>query len=172
MFRYHLYISHFNLLIIVTLIASFHTNTFPQETEQNQQNVQYFSTLEIISEPGNAQVFVNQKYKGVTPCTIDSLRTGTHSIELKLDNYKPFSEKITVKEGDYKKLVIELSKIQKKIVQFIKRTPGCSQTEISNQLGLIQSKLNYHINMMVDARIIKVERDGNKTRCFIIDEAS
>ncbi len=74
--------------------------------------------------------------------------------------------------GRSTKDVIELSTIQKKIVQFIKRTPGCSQTEISNNLELIQSKVNYHVNLMVDARIIKVERDGNKTRCYIIDEAS
>jgi hypothetical protein len=67
-------------------------------------------------------------------------------------------------------LIIELSKIQQKILEYIKTNPGTSQTNISKELGIIQSKLNYHISQMSDARLIKVEREGNTTRCFVLGE--
>ena len=111
MFSNYLHLFSYNFLIIGILIASFYSHVFAEEPGQNLQDAQEFASLEIISEPENAHVFINQEYKGVTPYTVDSLRSGTHSIELKLDNYKPFSEKITVEEGAYKKLVIELSKM-------------------------------------------------------------
>ena len=44
------------------------------------------------------------------------------------------------------------------------------QKDISSELGLIQSKVNYHIQLLVNARIIKLEREGNRTKCFIVDE--
>jgi parallel beta-helix repeat protein len=75
-------------------------------------------------------------------------------------------------KGKSSKEVIELSSIQQKIFGYIRKNPGCSQTDISNKLGLIQSKINYHVNLMVDARVIKIKHDSNKTMCYILEEVS
>jgi parallel beta-helix repeat protein len=67
-------------------------------------------------------------------------------------------------------IIIELSKLQQKILEFIKSNPGTSQSNIAKELGIIHSKLNYHINQMSDARLIKIEREGNATKCFVLSD--
>ena len=74
--------------------------------------------------------------------------------------------------GKDSKIIFDLSEIQKKIYNFIKTNPGSFQKDISAQLELIQSKVNYHVNLMVDARILTLEREGNKTKCYVLEEAS
>jgi parallel beta-helix repeat protein len=73
-------------------------------------------------------------------------------------------------EGRISEEVIELSKIQKKIVDLVKKLPGLTQREISKKLDEPAQKINYHISMMVDARVIKLKRIGNKTKCYIIED--
>jgi hypothetical protein len=75
-------------------------------------------------------------------------------------------------EGRISEEVLELSKIQKKIVNLVKKLPGLTQREISKRLGEPAQKINYHVSMMVDARLIKLKREGNKTKCFVIEEIS
>jgi DNA-binding MarR family transcriptional regulator len=76
------------------------------------------------------------------------------------------SKGITVKES------IELTEIQKAIFNIIKINPGVTQKNIMSALGISQQNLNYHIQLMVKARVIKLERVGNKTKCYIIEEVS
>lgn len=73
-------------------------------------------------------------------------------------------------KGKITKEVIELSSIQQQIYQFIKENPGCSQMDISKKLKMIHSKVYYNINLLIDARLIKLEREGNKSKCYIIEE--
>lgn len=110
MFSNYLHLFNFNFLILGVLIASFNSNVFSEDTGGNLQDERGFASLELISEPESAQVFINQEQKGLTPCILDSLRSGTYLITLKLDNYKQFSEEITLEKGIYKKLVIQLLK--------------------------------------------------------------
>lgn len=75
-------------------------------------------------------------------------------------------------EGRITKEVFDFSKLQKKIYELIMRIPGLSQKEISKRLKEPAQKINYHVKMMVDARVLKLERDGNKTKCYILEEIS
>jgi len=77
--------------------------TFAQEEFQ-----QGFATIELITEPENAQVFINQIPRGTTPVKIDSLEQGIYEMRLELGGYISFNEKINVSPGDNKKLVIKL----------------------------------------------------------------
>jgi DNA-binding MarR family transcriptional regulator len=74
----------------------------------------------------------------------------------------------TVGKSRAENVIIELSKIQQNILDFIKSNPGTTQTNIAKELGIIHSKLNYHISMLSDARLIKLEREGNATKCFVL----
>jgi len=67
---------------------------------------------------------------------------------------------------------IELTEIQQSIYWIIKNNPGISQKDIQSQLGISQQRLNYHIQLMVDARLIRVEHEGKLTKCFVIDKVS
>ena len=66
----------------------------------------------------------------------------------------------------------ELSNLQKDIYKTIKENLGITQKEISSSLGIAHQTINYHIQLMRDARIIRLDREGKKTKCFIIEEIS
>jgi parallel beta-helix repeat protein len=68
--------------------------------------------------------------------------------------------------------VFDLSDIQRKIKNIIQKLPGISQKEILSYLDISQQKLNYHIQLMVKARIIRLKREGKSTKCYIIDDVS
>lgn len=69
----YLHFLYYNLLVIVALITFFYSHAFSEETWQDLQDKQILASLEIISEPGNAQVFIDDKYAGGTPYKTDSL---------------------------------------------------------------------------------------------------
>jgi hypothetical protein len=56
-------------------------------------------TLEISSSPPDAQVFLDNQYKGMTPLTIPEVPPGNHSLELRLKGYEPWSISGTVEDG-------------------------------------------------------------------------
>jgi DNA-binding MarR family transcriptional regulator len=74
----------------------------------------------------------------------------------------------TVMKNDHE--TVELTEIQKEIYNTIKEKQGLSQKDIRTKLNITQQRLNYHIQLMVDARIIRLEKDGKLTRCYIIEE--
>jgi parallel beta-helix repeat protein len=72
-------------------------------------------------------------------------------------------------EGKVTEEILELSKLQKRILNVIKKDPGVTQTKISKKLDISVQKVNYHIRLMEDARVIRLERDRNKTKCYVVD---
>ncbi len=66
--------------------------------------------------------------------------------------------------------MIELSEIQQKIKSIVQNFPGISQKDILTKLDISQQKLNYHIKLLEDARILKLERDGKLTKCYVVEE--
>ena len=82
-----------------------------------------------------------------------------------LKRFYPYEGKVTAE-------ILELSKLQKRILNVIKGNPGISQTTISKKLNESVQRVNYHVQLMVEARLIRLERDGNKTKCYILEELS
>lgn len=68
--------------------------------------------------------------------------------------------------------LLELTDIQKNICNIIKNNPGISQKDILTKLDISQQNLSYHIQLMSNARIIKVERKGRRNKYYIIQEGS
>ncbi len=62
---------------------------------------------------------------------------------------------------------IPLSQLRRSIVTTIVENPGISQTEIALKLGLSNQVVNYHVGIMKKANIIKIAKDGYRTRCYI-----
>ena len=74
------------------------------------------------------------------------------------------------KDGRISREVIELTDLQQDIYDMIKADPGISQAEIQDRMDISQQRLNYQVKQMSDARLIRVEREGKRTRCYVIDE--
>ena len=59
--------------------------------------------------------------------------------------------------------------VQEHILDVIRRNPGITQKDLAQLVGLSLTGLNYHINIMANAKVINVIRDGKWTRCYISD---
>jgi predicted transcriptional regulator len=68
--------------------------------------------------------------------------------------------------------VVELSAVQKELLGHIGETPGISQKELVERTGVSKRVVSYHIAQMAQARLVRVERDGKKVRCYKVDQAS
>jgi outer membrane protein assembly factor BamB/DNA-binding MarR family transcriptional regulator len=60
--------------------------------------------------------------------------------------------------------------IQKRIVAIIRDSPGISQKEIAQKAGVSSPTVNYHVSVLSTARMIRVERFGRRTRCFVVED--
>ncbi len=66
-------------------------------------------TLVISSGPSRAKVYVDGVYFGLTPLRAE-FATGVHDVVIKLEGYKPFSEKVSVRKGDNTEMDIKLQR--------------------------------------------------------------
>ena len=64
------------------------------------------------------------------------------------------------------------NKSQKKIYNIILTTPGLSQKEIAKKIDLTLSTVNFHIKNMVKTGVVRLERTGNRTSCYLNKEIS
>jgi parallel beta-helix repeat protein len=74
--------------------------------------------------------------------------------------------------GDMKlpKNIIRMRGVQKIIFREVLENPGVSQKKIAQLIGGSTSTVNYNINIMAKQGIIELKREGNETKCFIIEE--
>jgi len=64
---------------------------------------------------------------------------------------------------------IFLSKLQERIVDFIKSKPGITQKEVAKELALSTSTVNDNIQVLKQANILDLRRDGKRTRCYLVE---
>jgi predicted transcriptional regulator/WD40 repeat protein len=61
---------------------------------------------------------------------------------------------------------LRLSFMQQRIIDAIRDHPGTTQKDIALELDVSKQVVNYHINIMVGAGLVKLVREGNKTLCY------
>lgn len=59
-----------------------------------------------------------------------------------------------------------LTDIQSSIVDLIMDSPGISKSAVSKKLGRSRPLISYHINILKEARLIEVRKEGRLTTCF------
>jgi WD40 repeat protein/DNA-binding transcriptional ArsR family regulator len=60
----------------------------------------------------------------------------------------------------------EISEIQRVLLLEIAGSPGISQKEIAALLGLSKGVVNYHVKILRDKKMLKIEKRGRKTYCY------
>lgn len=80
----------------------------------------------------------------------------------RLKRFYPANTKFT-------EVAIELNDIQVKIYSYIKENPGTNQKKLKNVLDISQQRVSYNLKLMVEARLIKGKRMGNKIQYFVIE---
>ena len=66
--------------------------------------------LRIRSTPSGADVYINNRYMGITPLTIDDIDPGSYKVTIRLDGYYDESEWIRY-DGEYESLYFDLDEI-------------------------------------------------------------
>jgi hypothetical protein len=64
----------------------------------------------IESTPPGALIRVDGRDLGPTPLTVRQMRPGTHTIELRMPGYKPWSQRLTVAAGDNRRVTAPLER--------------------------------------------------------------
>ncbi|MDD1700103.1 MAG: PEGA domain-containing protein [Methanoregula sp.] len=57
------------------------------------------SNLQFTSSPSGAEVYINNQYRGSTPCTISDIETGNYTLEMRYPGYQTWSTGISVSSG-------------------------------------------------------------------------
>jgi predicted transcriptional regulator/uncharacterized membrane protein len=63
----------------------------------------------------------------------------------------------------------EFSGMQEIVLEHIRAAPGTNQNELARQMGVSSQVANYHIRNLVAAGMVRLERDGRETRCYLND---
>jgi len=64
----------------------------------------------------------------------------------------------------------QVSGIQLRILRILKKEPGLTQKEIAQKIKESRRVVNYHIKLLEQHDLIRVEKSGRETQCFIIDK--
>jgi len=123
----------------------------------------------IRLQPGAHYNFIKQKLdlkNGVLSYHLSTLEREGYILSEMDGIYKRFYPNHVKFEVDYP---IFLSKIQERIVDFIKSKPGLTQKEVATELGLSTSTANDNILVLSQARILELKRDGKRTRCYLVE---
>jgi len=62
-----------------------------------------------------------------------------------------------------------LSRVQEKILDWIKVNPGRTQKECATALGVSTSTVNDNVIALRDYKMLELKKDGKRTRCYILE---
>jgi len=65
---------------------------------------------------------------------------------------------------------VELSSIQRDIYVLAKTEPGISQKAIAARVGVSKRVISYHVRLLTEARILKVEKTGRRHALYALDK--
>jgi len=77
-------------------------------TGENPVPVQYGS-IAISTVPQNAEVWIDNLFRGFTPVTVDNLATGQHTVQLSSEGYLDYTKTVTVASGQTMPLAVTFS---------------------------------------------------------------
>jgi predicted transcriptional regulator len=75
--------------------------------------------------------------------------------------FYPAGMKIPYEDGG------EISEMQRILLLKIADSPGISQKEVARLLGLSKGVINYHVKVLYAKQLIKMEKRGRKTHCYV-----
>jgi predicted transcriptional regulator len=62
---------------------------------------------------------------------------------------------------------VQLNTTQDTIIDVIAKNPGMTQKDIAKILGKSTQVINYNINSMAQLGLVRLNREGNKTKCYV-----
>jgi PKD repeat protein len=100
---------------------------------ENSQNILTKGKISISSQPSGAQVYVDNIVKGKTPCLIEDVSAGKHTISVEMQGYTPWSMEVDVNSGS----TLTLSANLNALVTTAPPTPTKGPLNILSVLGAL-----------------------------------
>ena len=97
------------------------------------------ATLAFTSSPSGAEVYLDQQYRGTTPCTVSGVEPGGHALEFRLAGYDTWTSAVTVPAGE-SQYSAELSSSTGTVPVGTATEPGVTATAEPASLTLQASK--------------------------------
>jgi len=69
-------------------------------------------SIKVTSNPSKADVYIDERYAGITPITLEGISAGTHVVTVKLTGYKDYSKEVKVSSNKTTSLKAKLTKIK------------------------------------------------------------
>ncbi|MFW3147215.1 MAG: winged helix-turn-helix transcriptional regulator, partial [Thermoplasmatota archaeon] len=120
-----------------------------------QESLHRLKNLDMGLKPGVTSYHINKLEKKEL---IKSFQDGMYR------KFFIFEEKVELK--------IALSDLQSLIVNIIQEEPGISQIDLSKTIGKSKVVVNYHVRFLRDLGLLKLERDGRMTHCFLTPQGA
>ena len=115
------------------------------------------ATLEIISSPSDAKVYINDRYYGKTPLTVE-LPAGTYTISVKKEGYETYTETITLRAGDAR--TIEITLESESGVLRVETNPSGADVYVN---GEYYDTTPCEITLPVGTYTVEIKKEGYKT---------
>lgn len=97
-------------------------------------------SVEIISNPSNARIEIDNQYIGETPFTFKKLAKGKHVIQVSLENYVPFDSEFEINKDNLNQRFNVLLKPKESILS-VKGSPRNAQIELNEKkVGILPSE--------------------------------
>jgi len=79
-----------------------------QREEEKQDSFTETGRIHISGSPNGAEVYLNEYYAGVIPCTLEKVKEGPHNVMVKYEGYKDWKMRVIVTADETLSLIINL----------------------------------------------------------------
>ena len=168
------------------------TGFFPRELEvkvedRTPQKVEVdlvadAASLSVTSDPPGAEVLVNGSNRGAAPCTLERIPTGDAEVEVRLEGYAPYREKLKLAAGQRYEVTARLSAQPGALA--VVSTPEKARVYVDNQFrgetpltipGLPSGERRVRVEIKgfePDARTVRVRAGETVTEEFRLESNS
>ncbi|MFH1414986.1 MAG: PEGA domain-containing protein [Elusimicrobiota bacterium] len=114
-------------------------------------------SLSVKTAPKGAEIFINEKYSGLTPKIIDNLEIGEYNLLLKKEDHKDYKEKIVIIFDETNKKIVYLSEADGSLM--VNSTPAGAKVYIDLEYTGLAEPL-YLEKISSGKHKVNVEMDG------------
>ncbi len=82
-------------------------------------------SLKIISQPLEADIFLDNKYSGKTPQTLSNLDAGEHRLKLSKSGYEDYEQVLSIKGNKQERITVDLPEILPATLKIISQPADC-----------------------------------------------
>ncbi len=94
------------------IISEYGSTLLRVELQKSDANAASYGNIKVTSRPSKADVYIDERYAGIAPITVEGISAGTHVVTVKLTGYNDYSKEVGVSANKTTSLNAKLTKIK------------------------------------------------------------